>query len=232
MLTADTTLVRSNDGTQIALFGITSKGVPFLNTGLINAETITVNRLLAYSGSTLLTSINKEGNGEFIQYYPDGKKKMEIADGRIIYYNDDPKNSQKWVIGENGTAQSIDNWTVFQLCKTDPDGSNVRTESTLNGDTYSKFHAGENSVNKSYEGLTVFGRQNGTSPTDSGLIKIADGWYTNTAAAFIKTNVNSSGFATGFATASRTLIEYENGKETGNIKRIDWATTAPGGALR
>lgn len=217
-LTADTTLVRSNDGTQIALFGMASKGVPFLNTGLINAETITVNRLLAYNGDTMLTSINKEGNGEFIQYYPDGKKKMEIADGRIIYYNDDAKNSQKWVIGENGTAQSIDNWTVFQLCKTDPDGSNVRTISTLNGDTYSKFHAGENSVNKSYEGLTVFGRQNGTSPTNSGLIKIANGWYTNTGIAFINANVNSS----GFATASRTLIEYENGKETGNIKRIEW----------
>lgn len=232
MLTADTTLVRSNDGTQIALFGVNSKGVPFLNTGLINAATITVNRLLAYNGDTMLTSINKEGNGEFIQYYPDGKRKMEIADGRIIYYNDDPKNSQKWVIGENGTAQSIDNWTVLQLCKTDSVGSNVRTESTLNGDTYSKFHAGENSVNKSYEGLTVFGRQNGTSPTGSGLVKIANGWYTNTAAAFIKTNVNSSGFATGFATASRTLIEYENGKETGNIKRIEWAATAPGGALR
>ena len=219
-VTADTTLIRSNDGTLIALFGINSKGVPFLNTGLINADTITVNRLLAYSGDTLLTSINKEGAGEFIQYYPDGKKKMEIADGRIIYYNDDTKNSQKWVIGENGTAQSIDNWTIIQLYKTNPEGSDIRTTSPLRGETYSVFHAGENSVNKNYEGLTVSGRETGTSPANA--TSKADGWYTNTSAAFVMLNQDSYGIATGTPTASRIIYEYKNGYKTGNMKTIEW----------
>lgn len=231
MLTADSTLVRSNNGTQIALFGVNSKGVPFLNTNLINAESITVNRLMAFNGSTMLTSINYNGRGEFIQYYPDGKKKMEIADGNIIYYNDDAKNSTKWVIGENGTSQSIDSWSVFQLCKTDSDGSNVKTTSTLSGETYSEFRAGANSINTKYNGLTVSGRQTGTSPTALGITKIEDGWYTNTAAAFLKTNVNSSGFATGFATASRIIYEYKNGNKTGNMKTIQWAAQADGDVL-
>lgn len=220
MLTADTTLVRSNDGTQIALFGINANGVPFLNTGLINADTITVNRLLAYSGSTLLTSINMEGAGEFIQYYPDGKKKMEIADGRIIYYNNDDKNSQKWVIGGNGTAQSIDNWTTIQRYKTNSEGSDVKTTSPLSGETYSVFHAGENSVNKDYEGLTVSG-QTGTSPANVPSSKKADGWYTNTAAAFVMSDQT-----TEFPIASRILYEYKNGYKTGNVKRIKWPVRA------
>ena len=230
MLTADSTLVRSNDGTQIALFGVNSKGVPFLNTGLINADTVTVNRLLAYNGDTMLTSINKEGAGEFIQYYPDGKKKMEITDGKIIYYDDDTNNSIKWVIGESGKAQSVDSWRTLQLYKTNPSGSDVKTEYPLTGETYSEFGASMNSTNKSYNGLTVKGKQNGTSPSDTGLTKIENGWYTNTGAAFLEMNENSSGVATGY-TASRTIIEYKDGKKTGQIKRIEWAATAPGGAL-
>lgn len=225
-LTADSTLVRSNDGTTIALFGMTSNGVPFLNTNLINAESITVNRLMAFNGDTMLTSINYNGRGEFIQYYPDGKKKMEIADGNIIYYNDNTSNTTKWVIGENGTSQSIDSWSVFQLCKTDSTGLNVQTTSPLSGDTYSEFRAGANSINTKYNGLTVSGRQTGTSPTALGIKNIEDGWYTNTAAAFMKMNTNSSGFATDFATASRILYEYKGGYKTGNIKRIEWPAQA------
>ena len=212
-MNADKTLIRGNNGTQIAIFGINTDGNPFLNTNLINADTINVNRLIAYNGSTMLTSINLNGCGEFIQYYPDGKRKMEISDGNIIYYKDDDNNSIKWVIGENGMSKSIDRWSTLKLCKTDETGSNVKTTSPLIGETYSEFRAGDNSTNTRYYGLTVFGEQNGTSPTDTSIKKIADGWYTNTMPPLMTTD---------YTTALRTLIEYKDGYKTGQTKQLEW----------
>ncbi len=204
-LTADNVTVRNNSGTRIALFGTKQDGTPFLNTDLIYATAITVNRLMAYNGDTLRTSINQEGNGEFIQYYPDGKKKMEIANGNIIYYNDDTKNSLKWIIGENGTSETIDNWSEITLCKTDETGSNVQTRGTLIGEDFSVFNTAVTSVNAKYIGLTVKGKQSSISPTDTGLKKIPDGWYTDTGFAYIYRN------ADGTSSARRTLYEYIGG---------------------
>ena len=162
----------------------------------------------------MLTSINYYGYGEFIQYYSDGTRKMEISDGNITYYNDDTNNSIKWVIGENGMSKSIDRWSTFKLCKTDAAGSDVKTTSSLIGETYSEFQAGDTSTNTKYNGLTVSGEQNGTSPTAAGITKIADGWYTYTMPPLMTVD---------HATALRTLIEYKDGYKTGQTKQLEWS---------
>ncbi len=217
-LTADNVAVRNNSGAKIALFGTTQDGTPFLNTDLIDARVITVDRLMAFNGDTMLTSINYGGHGEFVQYYADGNKKMEISDGNIIYYNDDTKNSVKWIIGENGTSETIDNWSTITLCRTDETGSNVQTVGNLSGEEFSVFNAAENSANANYSGMTVKGKQSGISPTATWLQKIPDGWYTNTGFALRIRN------ADGTTSAVRRLYEYSEGKIKGHPKLITFDT--------
>lgn len=217
-LTSDNVTVRNNSGAKIALFGTTQDGTPFLNTDLIDARVITVDRLMAFNGDTMLTSINIGGHGEFVQYYADGNKKMEISDGNIIYYNDDTRNSVKWIIGENGTSETIDNWSTITLCRTDETGSNVKTLGNLSGEEFSVFYGGENSANAKYSGLTVKGKQSGISPTATWLQTIPDGWYTNTGFAL------RIGNADGTTSAVRRLYEYSRGYQTGHPRLITFDT--------
>lgn len=98
-------------------------------------------------------------------------------------------------------------------------------------DTVAVIKPSNTSTNAKYSGFTVQGTQTDTVPTATWLQKIPDGWYTNAGAAFFKANKNTSGLATGFATAARVLIKYEGGYKTGDIKQIEWAAQADGGVL-
>ena len=104
-----------------------------------------------------VASMNSEGTGEYIMYYPDGGKRMQLSptadkDSALIYY--DPDGSILWTLGAGGFSWQVQQRFVpvagFALAagNMDPSSNAIFAESNL-----FKFVANESSPNYEFNGL-------------------------------------------------------------------------------
>lgn len=191
--------------------------IEHLQSKLVTAEKIvtldiTTRRLLAYDNlMNLLTSINRNGEGEIIQYYPSGNMVMQINGGLITHYNDNENNTPAWELGIGGSISKteLDRWTAVNLFKyTHVD--EIKTPDSLPGQRYFKFAPGTLSVYESYAGLTLDVISEPTVTPNLANVNdfIADGFYTIAfrPAEQAITNVNDQPHW------MRVVYQFQNGK--------------------
>lgn len=156
-------------------------------TNLLLAENASINLLSSnainlFSGSILTSSINADGKGSYVIYYPSRKKRMEFSyKGYIYYYNDDDGNTEAWRLGLGGeidTSRS-DDWQAFPLCKFNSGSSIVfNANTTFDRTVYMRFSAGSVGQYANYDGRVYDRKYLNPIPSDSLRKYIEDGHYT------------------------------------------------------
>lgn len=112
-------------GTQTT-YWMPANNFGFIATDLLLADTGVINLLFGNTiymrnkDSELTASINEDGRGGYIMYYPkSGRKMMEFSpDGYIYRYYDNDENSEAWNIGLGGdiSKATTDAWQEVYLC--------------------------------------------------------------------------------------------------------------------
>lgn len=156
-------------------------------TNLLFAENASINLLSSnainlFSGSILTSSINADGKGSYVIYYPSRKKRMEFSyKGYIYYYNDDDGNTEAWRLGLGGeidTSRS-DDWQAFPLCTFNSGSSLVfNANTTFDRTVYMRFFAGSVGQYANYDGRIYDRKYLNPIPSDSLRKYIEDGHYT------------------------------------------------------
>ena len=116
---------KPQEGVQTA-YWMPANNFGFIATDLLLADTGVINLLFGNTiymrnkDNELTASINEDGRGGYIMYYPkSGRKMMEFSpDGYIYRYYDNDKNSEAWNIGLGGdiSKATTDAWQEVYLC--------------------------------------------------------------------------------------------------------------------
>ena len=156
-------------------------------TNLLLAENASINLLSSnainlFSGSVLTSSINADGKGSYVIYYPSRKKRMEFSyKGYIYYYNDDDGNTEAWKLGLGGSIETSrsDDWQPFPLYKFNSGSSIVfNANTTFDRTVYMRFFAGSVNQYANYDGRVYDRKYLNPIPSDSLRKYIEDGHYT------------------------------------------------------
>ena len=156
-------------------------------TNILLAENASINLLSSnainlFSGSILTSSINADGKGSYVIYYPSRKKRMEFSyKGYIYYYNDDDGNTEAWRLGLGGEIETSrsDDWQPFPLHKFDSVASIVfNANTTFDRTVYMRFFAGSVGQYANYDGRIYDRKYLNPIPSDSLRKYIEDGIYT------------------------------------------------------
>lgn len=116
---------KPQEGVQTA-YWMPANNFGFIATDLLLADTGVINLLFGNTiymrnkDNELTASINEDGRGGYIMYYPkSGRKMMEFSpDGYIYRYYDNDENSEAWNIGLGGdiSKATTDAWQEVYLC--------------------------------------------------------------------------------------------------------------------
>ena len=156
-------------------------------TNILLAENASINLLSSnainlFSGSILTSSINADGKGSYVIYYPSRKKRMEFSyKGYIYYYNDDDGNTEAWKLGLGGSIETSrsDDWQPFPLYKFNSGSSIVfNANTTFDRTVYMRFFAGSVNQYANYDGRVYDRKYLNPIPSDSLRKYIEDGHYT------------------------------------------------------
>ena len=141
-----------------------------------------VNAINLFNGSVLTSSINADGKGSYVIYYPSRKKRMEFSyKGYIYYYNDDDGNTEAWKLGLGGSIETSrsDDWQPFPLYKFNSGSSIVfNANTTFDRTVYMRFFAGSVNQYANYDGRVYDRKYLNPIPSDSLRKYIEDGHYT------------------------------------------------------
>lgn len=138
--------------------------------------------LMRNDKNQLTASINNDGLGSYVIYYPEsGNKMMEFgADGYIKYYKDEVGDKLQWRLGFGGSilGHTSDDWKPIMLYQLPNDTTNFNSETTFNRSTYYKFSAGSSNQYGAYD-EAIYGGHRNDDPTDlTNNPAAASGWYT------------------------------------------------------
>ena len=156
-------------------------------TNILLAENASINLLSSnainlFSGSILTSSINADGKGSYVIYYPSRNKRMEFSyKGYIYYYNDDDGNTEAWRLGLGGEIETSrsDDWQPFPLYKFNSVASIVfNANTTFDRTVYMRFFAGSVGQYANYDGRVYDRKYLNPIPSDSLRKYIEDGHYT------------------------------------------------------
>ncbi len=143
----------------------------FVATELLLAESGTINLLSSnvlnmYNGAYKTASLNSDGAGAYIVYYPSGKKMMQMAsDGYWRYFNDDDGNTERWKLGFGGAIEmnNADSWPEVYLAPSALDVEFNRNDTfTLN--EYHTFKSGSSGQWKQWNGYYFDSVPTNTNP--------------------------------------------------------------------
>lgn len=163
----------------------------FFATDILLAENAAINLLsgnvinLFNSDSEKTASINADGHGSIVMYYPSGRKRYEMNyTGWNIYYNDDANNTEAWRIGNSGDIikSSAPYWSGIMLYRI---GGTRPSDNSFNGSdrytlvAYPRYYAGSTGVSSYNE--KIFASNVTPSGSPVGKTYIADGYYTEMA---------------------------------------------------
>lgn len=164
-------------------------------------------------GGNMISSMNIAGDGAYIQYYPSGKKMMELNGGVITYYENDEDNTVLWTLGRAGVIISgnIDRWQVITLTETTELGSGIK-QPYIDGVQWRVFVPGSPSSWDSYRGLTITNDSfNYDNPSNIPEVAyIPNGWYTISGSAPM---IVDEGYY-------REVVYYQSGYKTNSTKII------------
>lgn len=184
-----------NDETKWMSLG----GVEFLATGLLLAESAVIDLLSSNVIRTrdnlgnITSTINEDGHGSFVQYYPSGRPMMNYCyDGYIYRYNDVEGSTVAWKIGLGGDIEknTTDQWRDCYLhglrstyLELDPvprlnaaQPIQVTGNENFTMTRYFRFFSGSGGTWAAYNGI-IYTLNNG-NPATNGSNIIPDGWYT------------------------------------------------------
>ncbi len=209
-----------------SLVGIDPSTGALVATEAVISGDITTNRMIATDNNNkMLSSVNLNGQGEYIQYRgdDDSKKLMEFNNGNITYYNAD--GSVKWVLGESGTIDSlVEYWEDVYWCKTDSMLTGISQYVNVKGGKYKEFKATIGSTNQQYIGLTVddYNVQASDKPQDVPVSDyIPDGTYTFNGTAMME--ISPDGNETR---AYRRVVDFRDGKH-GEARKVYYLSPFP-----
>ena len=184
-----------NDETKWMSLG----GQEFIATGLLLAESAIIDLLSSNVIRTrdnlgnITSTINEDGHGSFVQYYPSGRPMMNYCyDGYIYRYNDVEGSTVAWKIGLGGDIEknTTDQWRDCYLhglrstyLELDPvprlnaaQPIQVTGSENFTRTHYYRFFSGSGGTWAAYNGI-IYTLNNG-NPATNGSNIIPDGWYT------------------------------------------------------
>ena len=184
-----------NDETKWMSLG----GQEFIATGLLLAESAIIDLLSSNVIRTrdnlgnITSTINEDGHGSFVQYYPSGRPMMNYCyDGYIYRYNDVEGSTVAWKIGLGGDIEknTTDQWRDCYLhglrstyLELDPvprlnaaQPIQVTGNENFTMTRYFRFFSGSGGTWAAYNGI-IYTLNNG-NPATNGSNIIPDGWYT------------------------------------------------------
>lgn len=157
-------------------------------TNLLLADNAAINLLSGnvinlFNGSVKTASINADGHGSYVIYYPSGNKMMEFSHEGFIYYYYDSGGDDNlaWKLGLGGDISKgkSDDWVETWLCYLPAGLDTVVTSSSHFIRTrYWQFKMGSTVNWRDYDGKIFNSINNERNPmTNTDVIK-PNGWYT------------------------------------------------------
>lgn len=157
----------------------------FIATSLLLADTGVINLLFGNAiymrdkQDRLTASLNEEGTGSYIIYYPEsGNKLMQFgSDGYIRFYNDDAGNTEQWRLGFGGDIKSgtSDDWKPKMLYKLASNTPNFTADTVFNRTMYFEFRSAIGGQFGAFD-HGFFSSHNTDNPTNE--TAAVSGWYT------------------------------------------------------
>jgi hypothetical protein len=134
--------------------------------------------LMRNAKNQLTASLNYDGEGSYVIYYPDnGKKRMQMgSDGYWRYFDDDEYNTEIWHLGFGGKIEmkdvTTDDWVRVDLAPCEPDMKFSEGDTFDLNKGYYRFSAGSVSEFTQYNNYYYTGRANNPS-----VATALDGYY-------------------------------------------------------